>query len=248
MDLTDFVTFINRQAELIEVCHHAIMLLDRNIYVTDKYSYLVCKSTGGHCTPACSRFDPSIACDYSDLSLQHQTFVEAYWDYRVKSSKQNTHWRLFYECFHPKTSEETQHKKFDAEFPNDVPALNNQQAISNHQVNKNLDSNDPAYWSSARLDAAVKGNELKRRMASTDWDWRWYDQSTKAGKVVDMVIAKNKNKFDKLMHNEFGEDYEDTGSYTYSKTKKDYIRLSSLYEQLKDLLFLNLDFITQTAE
>jgi hypothetical protein len=184
---------------------------------------------------------PEEACSYSDLSLDYQTFVQAYWLYRVKARVKSDDWHLFYKCFHPTPVTEKK-AKFEAKFPNDVPLLGNMHAMSTYEASKNLDPEDPAYWSSDRLDAALKGTELERRMAATDWDWYWYSRQIAAGKSVDMSIAGAKNRLDKILYELYDDKYEDSGSYNIEASNKYFIELKQLYKKLKDYLKVILIF------
>jgi len=201
-----------------------------------------CRSTGDTCQPACSRFDPAAACKYSDLSLNYQTFVQAFWQYRSEALNRRAKWTIFYECFHPK-ARASENKKFEAIFPQDVPLLSNQEAMSNYEVGRHLDPSDPGHWSKERLDAATSGDELSRRMAATDWDWDWYSHVKFEGIKPTMHLCREKNKLDRLLFKELGDKYENTGSYTFKKTHPDFLKLQSLNAALKGTLLMTITFV-----
>jgi len=200
-------------------------------------------SLGSHCNPGCNIFDPTKSCKHSDLSLDYQTFTQAFWSYRSQALRRNSHWHLFYDCFHPKPKDKDQITKFAAVFPDDVPLLGNQMAMSNYDTGKHLDEDDPGFWSKDRLNAAISGSGLERRMATTDWDWDWFSSLKKKGIAANMAMCKNKNQLDKILFKEFGEKYENTGIYSLKKTHKEFIRLSTLYNSLEEHLLLKIDFI-----
>lgn len=240
--LNSVVYALVEQAEIIEKVHIAILTCDPHIYKKGS-SEIVCTKLGSSCNPACRLFDPLSVCRFSDLSLNYQTFYQAYWSYRVIANNKNDDWRLFYECFHGKPKPKGVTGLFKAEFPYDIPFLNNQQVMSNQSVSKNLSPDDPSFWDDDRVRKATSGDDLERRLACTDWDWKWYNSLTKKGVKVDMTMAQNKNKFDKLMFAEFGETYEDTGVYFYKKGSPNFINLSGLYERLKDNITVRLEFV-----
>ncbi len=240
MTLYDYTSLLIQQCEYVESVHSSILIFDPKIY-TSTTPQVECASVGSTCQPACKHFDPAKACKYSDLALNHQTFVQAFWQYRSLALKRQMEWKLFYECFHPK-SDSKKAEKFEAIFPQDVPILGNQDAMSNFEVTKNLDPNDPSHWSKERVAAATGGAELKRRMATTDWDWQWYKYCRNKGAEPNMALCKEKNKLDLLLFREMGDSYENTGSYSIKKTHRDYLVLYTAYKALKGLLQVTIVF------
>lgn len=240
MTLSNYVDVLIQQCEYVEFMHSSILIFDPKIY-RDDAPCVSCTSTGTTCHPGCNFFDPAVSCKYSDLTLDYQTFVQAFWQYRSEALRRQSKWSLFYGCFHPKPSKDAK-EKFKAIFPQDVPLLGNQDATSNYEVGRHLDPADPGYWSRARLSAATSGQELDRRMAATDWDWDWFSHTKEKGITPTMYLCREKNKLDKLLFDELGDDYENTGSYTFEKTHRDFLQLQTLYKILKDTLLLKMTF------
>jgi len=116
------------------------------------------------------------------------------------------------------------------------------EALATYEASKDLERDDPAYWSKDRLNKINTGTDLEKRMATTDWDWTWYSAALREGKKITLSIAKMKNEFDRMMFDLFGNKYEDTGSYTISPDMKNFILLKTSYNNIKDYLRINLEF------
>jgi hypothetical protein len=154
----------------------------------------------------------------------------------------NSDWSLFYGCFHPK-KEKNEAVQFEAKFPFDQPWLTNMDAHATYEASKDLEQDNPGHWDRTRLEAATVGSDLEKRSASTDWDWNWYKKKKiQEGLPIKLSVATDKNKFDKIMFDLFGESYEDDGTYTIEKDNKYFVQLKTLYDSLKDFLDLTMIF------
>lgn len=228
------------QATQISLCHIEIELYGEPIYDRTRPT-LNCSINGSICAPSCQKFDPLSQCKYTYANLNYQTFAKAFWDYRAKAKRYNSNWELFYNCFHPKVKKDTK-KQFEAKFPYDVPILNNMEALATFEASKDLEIDDPAYWSKERLNKINNGNDLERRMATTDWDWFWFSKVLRKGNKVNIDIARSKNNFDRIMFHLYGDNYEDNGTYNIKSTAKEFIRLKTFYNKLKDYIDVILEF------
>jgi len=222
-----------------------MLIHDPTVYKHDRPKVL-CSTIGSPCSPACKEFDPKVYCEKATLDLRYQTFVQAYWSYRANDLKNNEKWNMFYNCFHPKKAKTS--KPFELKFPYDIHVLNNMEALATYEASKDLERDHISYRDRTRLNAINTGTDLEKRMASTDWDWKWYSRIRREGLEIKLSVAKDKNDFDRLMFKEFGDNYTDDGTYNISKTNPNFIRLKSLYDRLNKYLLVNINWEIESRE
>lgn len=239
--LPDFVYSLRDAADYVSVIHSNILVSYPEIYDVPKPQRL-CETTGGSCSPSCRLFSPGKTCIYAGVSMEYRSLVECLWLYQSKMLSHEQDWRLFYDCFHPRKRGESREGVFKAEFPNDVPALPDSAVRANAHATKNLKDDDPSKWTEQRVHAAIHGDEVQRRMAATDWDWQWYSSSLASGHKISSSTARNKVRLDKILYRVFKDDYETGGTYTFMKTDKDFIKVQTMYNQLKHMLDIRIEF------
>ena len=240
--LVDVSSALIRQADTVSYVYAEILTQGQGLPVHKDRPHYICASAGSACLPSCNSFRPGVICRFARLDLSYRTFAHLFWEFRSTLAGDFKYWRRFYRCFHPEDNIDKE-KQFKAEFPHDVPILSNMEARSNYDVGKHLSKEEPGYWSEYRLKAATSGSDLEKRMASVDWDWKWYEWATvEKGLKIDLTIARNKVDFDKIMSKIFGDDYEDDGHYDISVDHPEFIRLKGLYIILKDFIKNELNF------
>lgn len=238
--LKPFVDGLQEAAEYTSFVYHEIMIRFPDIYDREP-PHRICGSTRQPCSPACRMFDPQKACWHGQVSQNYRSLTEGLWEYRVRSLSHTEDWKLFYDCFWPPKKKKKE-GLFTAEFPNDVPVIPDALVRSNAHATKGMKDDDPGKWTEQRVHAAIHGKELQRRMATTDWDWQWYNKAIADGHQVSMTVAKNKVRLDRIMFKKFGDSYETGGTYKVEKVHPDFLKVQLLYNQLKHMMDIRLEF------
>jgi len=211
----------------------------------DIKAYYLCGNTGNPCIPSCRFFYPNRQCEHIQIQRDYKTFDELYWEHRTCVDKDTRKWKLFYQCFHglPKKEGDSDGKKqFVVEFPHDIPLISESEVRINRRSTKDVDPDNPIYWSKEREDACLGNSAVMHRLASTDWDWAWYRYITRKGLKVDGGVARSKVEFDKIMFKLFGDNYEDEGTYTVKKTDPNFVKMTQLYSTLKSYIRIQINF------
>lgn len=237
-----FVDNIVYQAEAVTLVSDAVARVSPDLIRKCGRAQLACGPSGSPCSAACHRFDPGVSCTYSRLDNSTYTpLVGAFWTFRSNKFIEWEHWDLFYRCFHRSDKKDDGKVRFVKKFPNDIALMRQSMAESNFRATAQLPDTDIGKWTSERL-AAVSMSDLDHRMASTDWDWNWYSSCGRRNLVVSLQQAEMKVKLDKLLHGLYGDAYENTGTYTVSKTDPLYPQIEGLYRNLKPLLTIEIVF------
>ena len=220
-----------------------------------KSNVVNCSTTGSPCSPGCRLFKekgcPGSSLEINQISLSNMV----YWLLQRRSEKKY-HWKNFYDCFHPPQEKapavtpggdfiaqrKSERRQAILEFPNDIPSVPDNIARSTIKAGKDSPPSSQSHWDDEREAWWKSDDNLKKRMAMSDWYWKWYSRTLKPeGITLTLDLAKAKRRVDGIIAKKMGTEFFDDSTIEVGAEDPIYVSLKKALAAFPDIKICGLD-------